>query len=1176
MTNEIVGYEGLHQHSFFSTLDGHAAPEDMAERWSHYGKYLSISDHGMMAVIPRQIKACEKNNLTPIFASELYINPMQVEYENDKDFKNYVKSLSPEEQKKLRKSYHLLAIAYNDIGYSNLVTLSSLAWTKGFYYRPRINREQLVKYKEGIIFTSCCYMSEIGQAFDSGGEEAAFEMVEKYMAMIGENFYLEFMLLDFAKQKPYNVFILKAHEKYKIPIICTNDSHYVNKEDSKYQRRMLMMQTKRTVADIERIIQEQGGQDLFELQDKNLWIKTEEELNEKWYNDYRDTIDYDLFKQAKLNTVEICKKAGNIKLDRSLKLPVIDNANEKLKELTLRGFNRLNLPKNKEYQSRIAEELSLIFRKNFSSYFLIAKEAVDEAKRFYKALTGSSNASGPGRGSSVGSLVCYCLGTTKINPVKHGLLFSRFLSEARDDMPDLDLDFEERTAQYLKKDWVVNRFGRDHTAIIGTYSTFGIKNSLLDSARIFDKDKNEINAITKKIAPKDEDGKELTWDKAVDTYSDLKKYCEQNFDVVDTAKNLLHRVKNMGTHAGGVLISSKPINKFVPLVRGKGGEAVSAWTEGLHEQELGPMGFVKYDFLIITNLQQINHACNLIKKRHGLKSLWSIDDEEDWTDDKFLEDTKAIEMANAADLVGIFQFDSDGIRNMVKKGGVSNFEDLAAYTAIYRPATLEMGVDNNYINRKKGTETYELHPILQPILGDTHGLMIYQEQVAKVLNIVGNIPLKDCETLRKAISKKKEEYFAPYKKQFIENGQKSLEYSEEKVNSLWNEAAAFSGYGFNMAHACAYTYVSWILLYLKAHFPLEFFAGLLHYETDTDVIKLYKFDAERHNIKINELSINKSPVKMNLVDDEIYFGFANIKGIGEAVAERIVANQPYASFTDFLNKFGTDESVVKPLIGLRLFDGKPEALYKYYKWYKDVKDKRECRKQRHEVSRKRYKDEEEAIKRMEWPAEKIAEAVEATRNKLEKCISNYNAKPTVEHAIPSFEEYSLQQSLEEVKEMKLDEKIVKLLNDTASCEQQFYGFLWHHPLRNSPDYQGRRTFTDFRDKNEAIGYVEVVINGSTKQTSKKKPDVNYWLLKAEDANGEEGLIQVWQADWDRFGPELKAGEMFTLQLKPPDKGFNRYTLWSPKQWPKWEYDKLIPKDRLMDFRVVPLRKGELI
>jgi DNA polymerase-3 subunit alpha len=443
---EIVGFEHLHLHTDFSLLDGYGMVEEYASHWKGHGDYLCISDHGMMAAIPRQIKACEASGkkddphkhkkLNPIFACELYVNPLQCEYTTDSELQSYIKSLDPQQLKVMRhRGYHLLAIAYNSTGYSNLVRLSSWGWTKGFYYRPRVNHEQLVKYREGIIFTSCCYASEIGRAFDSGGEEAGNAMIEKYISMFGkENFYLELMLLDFTKQKPYDQFIIRAADKYGLKLIVTNDCHYCKAEDSQYQRLMLMVQTQNTIQDIQHKIAEEGLQDFFELQDSNLWMKTEEELNEKWSKDYHDAIPYELFKQAKMNTVEICRRAKGVQLDRSIKLPQIPFANEKLKELVLQGFKERGLPMTKKYLDRVKEEYSLICHKEFSSYFLIQKQMTDEARRVCRELLGwgdGSEAVGPGRGSAVGSLVCYCLGITDVDPIRHDLLFKRFLSEAR-------------------------------------------------------------------------------------------------------------------------------------------------------------------------------------------------------------------------------------------------------------------------------------------------------------------------------------------------------------------------------------------------------------------------------------------------------------------------------------------------------------------------------------------------------------------------------------------------------------------------------------------------------------------------------------------------------------------------------------------------------------------------
>lgn len=447
---EICGFEHLHLHSDFSTLDGYGMVEEYAYRASQINQnFLTVTDHGMMGVIPRQIRACEKVNdkfgkdkVSPIFGCELYINPDQPESNGLADMQSHLKNLDEVQKKNMGVSSHLLAIAYNETGYKNLVRLSSWGWTKGFYKRPRINYEQLKKYKEGIFFTSCCYASEVGKAFDKGleispekAEEDGFAVIEKYIEMIGkEHYLLEIMLLDFVKQKPYNKFILKAKEKYGLKLILTQDCHYCQKEDSHFQRLMLMVQTKRTIQDIERAMKENDMQDFFELQDANLWMKSEEEINEKWEKDYKDIIPYEIFCEAKRNTVEICRKAKGVQLDRSLKLPVIPDADEVLKDEIMKGFARRGIEKNKEYLTRVKEEYSLITRKGFSSYFLIQKMMTDEARRVYRELLGwgdGSQATGPARGSAAGSLVCFLLGITNVDPIREGLLFSRFLSEAR-------------------------------------------------------------------------------------------------------------------------------------------------------------------------------------------------------------------------------------------------------------------------------------------------------------------------------------------------------------------------------------------------------------------------------------------------------------------------------------------------------------------------------------------------------------------------------------------------------------------------------------------------------------------------------------------------------------------------------------------------------------------------
>lgn len=397
-------------------MDGYQTCHEAASRAKSINQnFLCVTDHGSMGAVPRQIQACEEHGREPIFGCELYVQPLQPELKPGEKMADYTEDMSPEEKKKLGKSYHLLALATSEIGYKNLVNLSSAAWTRGYYYKPRVNHEMILRHKEGLIFTSCCYNSEVGQAFDRGGDEAGFAMVEKYIEMFGrDNFFLEMMLLDFKKQKPYNQFIIRAHERYGVPLTLSQDCHYSQREDSKMQRLMLMVQTRKTLQEIQEKMEREETADLFELQDTNLWMKSEEELNEKWLSDYSDVIPLELFEEAKRNTVRIAERCKGVKLDRSVKLPYIEDADEKLLEYISIGYKRRGLPKGDPvYMRRIKEEYDLICSKGFASYFIIQKMMTDEARRVSRELLGygdGSEAVGPGRGCLEGSTMVYVKG----------------------------------------------------------------------------------------------------------------------------------------------------------------------------------------------------------------------------------------------------------------------------------------------------------------------------------------------------------------------------------------------------------------------------------------------------------------------------------------------------------------------------------------------------------------------------------------------------------------------------------------------------------------------------------------------------------------------------------------------------------------------------------------------
>lgn len=367
------------------------------------------------------------------------------------------------------------------------------------------------------------------------------------------------------------------------------------------------------------------------------------------------------------------------------------------------------------------------------------------------------------------------------------------------DLPDIDCDYLPLIRDYVKNEWAPKAFGEQNVCNIGNYSTFGIKNALIDMARVHGYDRNEILGLTTKLGIKDDDGKPLTWEKALELNEDLARYCKEHPDVARSAKNIINRNRGKGKHAGGLIISSSRIDNLVPLVTDPDGNPVSAWVEGLHDQDLQPVGLVKFDCLSIINLMQIAICCDIVKKRHNLTSICSLPDlDEDWSDTSFLNDPKAIEMANRGELKCIFQFDSETVRKMAQRGGVDTFDDLVAYTSLNRPSAMQMGMHDRYINRKKRLEDYSIHPVLQPILGKTYGVMVFQESVIKILNVVGGIPEKDCEIVRKAISKKKEEIFARYKDMFLQNGQVKLGWTLEQVSDLWDQVVAFSGYGFNL------------------------------------------------------------------------------------------------------------------------------------------------------------------------------------------------------------------------------------------------------------------------------------------------------------------------------------------------------------------------------------------
>lgn len=738
------------------------------------------------------------------------------------------------------------------------------------------------------------------------------------------------------------------------------------------------------------------------------------------------------------------------------------------------------------------------------------------------------------------------------------------------DFPDIDVDYIEGVREYVKDVYSKKIFGEEYVCNVASYHTFGVKSALKDTARIFGLDHEEVEAVNKKIKDKDSDQRTYTWDECVELFDELRAYCEKYPEVAETAKKIVGRVNNIGQHASGLIVSSVPIRDYIPLVRGKDGSHASAWVEGQFSSDLSTVGFIKFDFLGLDGNSKIATTCKSIledkryQKTHkflekivGEKTVCALPGQPSWSDTSYLNDPKSLKMANNGDLRMVFQFDgSQGIRNLAKQGGVASFDDLVAYTALFRPSALRSGLHEKYINRKQGKESYKVHPSLvegDANLSTTYNLIVYQEQVSRILNSVGKISWDDCEVVRKAISKKKIDKFKKYKDQFIKNGQIVLSETQENLEKLWTELEKWAGYGFNLSHAVAYTYLSSRMLWLKANLPNHFIASMFTHTKasgpkDYNRLKEYKIEAKKLGVNLCGLDINQSKHDFvyNSEIDTVYYGFEKIKGIGEDAAKRLEELQPYSSFEDLLNRFGTESKIIHPIIALNCFKQyDPMTLYKFFLEYKRAVKSEKDRIKRYE------KTKEEILKEIEENPEESEKLIK----KLEKSTSQKIIKDSLVK-MPTLDAFDPNEEITQ----KTNDEFLKILADKTGQEAElaFYGYQWNHPLERYESYQGF-TFEEFLDSENPDGYVEVIINS---MQSKKGPKATYYNLQIEDGTGMKKSIIVWSDDYERFKDELQVNNAVRLHVNQPKAPFPNLTLLQYSRY------KQIPRNR--DFRVITL------
>ncbi len=844
----------LHVHTEYSLLDGAARVKELVNAAKDLGmEALAITDHGNMHGVIPFYKAAKDAGIKPVIGCEVYLSP------TGRFLREEVGGV---------KYYHLILLAENKIGYQNLSKLVSLANMEGFYYKPRVDKELLRKYHEGIIALSACVIGEIPRAVLSRNFERAGELVEEYIEIFGkDNFFLELQNHGLEEERRVNAALVELSKKYGVKLVATNDVHYVRKDDADMQDALMCIGMNKTVDDKDRM-RFSGG----------YYLKSAEEMAA-------------LFKdvpEAVFNTREIADRV-NVEFEfGELKLPFYAVPKEyESDEAYLRALcsekvkNRYEVV-TEEVKNRLDYELSVIHRMGYDGYFLIVWDFVSFAKN-------SGIAVGPGRGSAAGSIVAYALGITDIDPLKYNLLFERFLNPERVSMPDIDIDFcyrrREEVIQYVKR-----RYGNDHVALIATFGTLGAKLAVRDVGRVFNMPYGDVDKVAKLFPndPKATINSTLASNKELaglyESYPNVKK-------LIDMAKRVEGMLRHTSTHAAGVVITKQPLFEYLP-VSVSDGALVTQYDKDCVEE----LGLLKMDFLGLRTLTIMEDAADNIRRGRNIEiDMGKIP----------LEDEKTSKMLCAKSTLGVFQMESPGMTNLVAEIRPKGFKDLIPTVALYRPGPLGSGMVADFIKGSRGEKKIEyMHPLLEPILKETFGVVLYQEQVMQIVQVLAGFTLGEADLLRRAMGKKKAAILMAQRDKFLSGCEKNglnLKLAEKIFDLL----KSFADYGFNKSHSAAYALVAWQTAYLKAHFPEEFMAALMSSVQDSDKVAIYIEAAERMGIKILPPDINESYSGFTPSKKAIRFGLSAIKSVGDATVEHIVKirrDGKFNSYEDFFNR----------------------------------------------------------------------------------------------------------------------------------------------------------------------------------------------------------------------------------------------------------------------------------
>ena len=855
----------LHNHTEYSLLDGANRIPDMVSRAAELGmEALAISDHGVMFGVMEFFWECQKQGIKPILGVEAYVAP-----------NGYQKKTGREEN----ETYHLLLLARNMEGYRNLCKLSSIAALEGYYYKPRIDHDLLRKYSKGLIGTSACLGSEICQELLEGRYDKAQYIAGQYNEIFGDgNFYIELQDHRLKGQERIREPLLKIARELKLPLIATNDAHYLCRTDAKPHDVLLCIQTGNMVADEKRM--------RFETDE--FYLKSPDEMHElfsQWPEALENTLEV-----AGRCSVELGKQTAHMP---DPQLPEGETPDSHLRKLATERLSQRIKNADENALARLNFELDVIEKTGFASYFLLVGE--------FAQFTRDKGIAYGVRGSAAGSLVSYCIGITDVDPLEYDLTFERFLNPERVSMPDIDMDFEDARRDEVIQ-YVNERFGKDHVAQIVTFGTLGAKAAIKDCGRVQGYSPQETDRICKTIP----NMPGMSIDRAISESGEFRRMIESDPKVealVLDAKKVEGIARHSGVHAAGIVISREPLMDLIPLYRGTDGQPITAFEMGILEK----LGLLKMDFLGLSNLTVLSKTVENIKEGFQLSEI-PYDDPETYA------------MLGRGETIGVFQLESSGMTRYVAELKPENIGEVAAMVALFRPGPMEH--IPRFIDSKHGRKQAEyLCDEMRPILEDTYGVIVYQDQVLKLVQALAGFSLGKADILRRAMGKKDKVAMASMKAEF-EEGAAVKGISKDVVAKVWDLLLPFAGYAFNKAHAVCYGILAYQTAYLKAHYPVEYMTAILaSYRSKEDRVVTFIEECRRLQIAVLAPDVNRSQMDFSIEDKSIRFGLVAIKGVGQGVAESIIKereeNGPYRHLFEFaerLKPYGVTRIAVEALV----------------------------------------------------------------------------------------------------------------------------------------------------------------------------------------------------------------------------------------------------------------------